>query len=79
MRNSSRDNRRDSARNHRSSALAQNVLGERSMPTLNGVEAEDADELPPDSQFESFYDEDSGTWTLRRIPSSPPAAVVDPD
>ncbi len=50
------------------------------MPTLNEAAADDAaDELPPDSQFESFYDVDSGTWTLRRIPSSPPAAVVDPD
>ncbi len=50
------------------------------MPTLNEAAADDdADELPPDSQFESFYDADSGTWTLRRIPSSPPAAVVDPD
>lgn len=43
------------------------------MPTLNDTAAaEEAEELPPDSQFESFYDKDSGTWTLRRIPSSPP-------
>jgi len=47
------------------------------MPTLNEAGADDAGELPTDSQFESFYDVDSGTWTLRRIPSSPPAAVVD--
>ncbi|HSO35486.1 MAG TPA: hypothetical protein VLT33_23315 [Labilithrix sp.] len=47
------------------------------MPTLNDAAADDADELPPDSQFESFYDLESATWTLRRIPSSPPACAVD--
>ena len=48
------------------------------MPTLNdAAAANDVDELPPDSHFESFYDLDSGHWTLRRIPSSPPAAVVE--
>ena len=47
------------------------------MPTSNEAGADDAGELPTDSQFESFYDLDSGMWTLRRIPSSPPAAVVD--
>jgi hypothetical protein len=50
------------------------------MPTLNQTAATDeteADELPPDSQFESFYDNDSGTWTLRRIPSTPPACADD--
>ena len=53
-------------------------------PTLNApvTEADEADdeaddELPPDSQFESFYDADSGTWTLRRIPSSPPACGAE--
>lgn len=37
--------------------------------------AEDIEELAPDSQFESFYDRDSGAWTLRRIPSSPPTCA----
>lgn len=46
------------------------------MPTLNQTPAsDDAEELPPDSQFESFYDSESGTWTLRRIPSTPPACA----
>lgn len=36
--------------------------------------ADESEELAPDSQFESFYDRDSGAWTLRRIPSSPPEA-----
>jgi hypothetical protein len=47
------------------------------MPTLDETADADADELPPDSQFESFYDKDSGAWTLRRIPSSPPAGVPE--
>ena len=52
------------------------------MPTLNQTAPTDAtpdetEELPPDSQFESFYDDDSGTWTLRRVPSTPPARVDD--
>jgi hypothetical protein len=37
------------------------------------------DEPAPDSQFESFYDEESGVWTLRRIPSSPPACGAEDD
>lgn len=49
------------------------------MPTLNetvSIDADDeAEELAPDSQFESFYDPDTGTWTLRRIPSTPPACA----
>ena len=40
-------------------------------------DAEAANALPPDSVFESFYDPDSGTWTLRRIPSSPPACAAE--
>ena len=44
----------------------------------NGEEAE-GEEPAPDSQFESFYDEESGTWTLRRIPSSPPASCAEDD
>lgn len=50
------------------------------MPTLEntGAAAADSDEdLPRDSQFESFYDKDSGTWTLRRIPSNPPPCGAD--
>lgn len=47
------------------------------MPTLSDVDANDADELPQDSQFESFFDELKGTWTLRRIPSAPPCALPD--
>jgi hypothetical protein len=51
------------------------------MPTLNQTAPTDGtketDEVPPDSQFESFYDNDSGTWTLRRIPSTPPACADD--
>ena len=35
-----------------------------------------ADELPPDSQLESFYDVDTAVWTLRRIPSSPPECAA---
>ena len=31
-------------------------------------------EAPPDSQFESYYDAESGHWSLRRVPSSPPDA-----
>lgn len=50
------------------------------MPTLEetaaALDAADA-ELPPDSQFESFYDNDSGAWTLRRIPTCPPAYAAD--
>jgi hypothetical protein len=30
------------------------------------------DELSPDSEFESYFDRDSGAWSLRRIPTSPP-------
>lgn len=37
-----------------------------------GAAGDAADELPPDSQLESFYEEDTGVWTLRCIPSSPP-------
>jgi len=47
------------------------------MPTLNEAEADDPDELAPDSQFESFFDEESRVWSLRRIPSRPPRAVVE--
>jgi len=48
------------------------------MPTLNQTPADDdAEELPPDSQFESFYDHATKTWTLRRIPSTPPCANDD--
>ena len=39
---------------------------------------DDAEELPPDSQFESFYDSDADVWSLRRIPSSPPSCVEEP-
>ena len=39
----------------------------------------ETDEPPPDSQFESFYDAESGVWTLRRIPSSPPACGAEDD
>lgn len=39
----------------------------------------DADEPAPDSQFESFYDAESGEWTLRRIPSSPPPGEAEDD
>jgi hypothetical protein len=46
--------------------------------TLPDLEA-DADESPPDSQFESFYDAESGEWTLRRIPSSPPVSGAEDD
>ena len=53
------------------------------LPTLDAPipkaddEDELDDELPPDSQFESFYDEESGVWTLRRIPSTPPACGAE--
>jgi hypothetical protein len=40
---------------------------------------EAVDEPAPDSQFESFYDEASGVWTLRRISSSPPPCDVQDD
>jgi len=39
----------------------------------------DAGEPAPDSQFESFYDAESGAWTLRRIPSSPPVCGAEDD
>ncbi|MDB4935077.1 MAG: hypothetical protein JWP87_2049 [Labilithrix sp.] len=42
------------------------------MPTLDDTVTEADDDLSPDSQFESFYDADSGAWTLRRIPTAPP-------
>ncbi|MBX3189071.1 MAG: hypothetical protein KF819_18765 [Labilithrix sp.] len=34
--------------------------------------ANDAHDVAPDSQFESYFDADSGVWSLRRIPSTPP-------
>ncbi|MBS2013119.1 MAG: hypothetical protein JST00_09545 [Deltaproteobacteria bacterium] len=35
-------------------------------------------EAAPDSQeFESYYDRDSGAWSLRRVPSAPPVALAD--
>lgn len=53
------------------------------LPNLNDPAPEaaepEADEPAPDSQFESFYDEESGTWTLRRIPSSPPTSCAEDD
>jgi hypothetical protein len=53
------------------------------LPTLDAAlpepEAEAAEEPAPDSQFESFYDQESGVWTLRRIPSSPPPCDVQDD
>jgi hypothetical protein len=59
------------------------VLVDEAMPTHHetGTDTDSAaaDELPPDSQFESFYDQDSGAWTLRRIPSSPPTCAAEDD
>lgn len=46
-------------------------------PTANEERIDELDEPPPDSQFESFYDEESGVWTLRRIPSAPPLCGPD--
>ena len=43
------------------------------------ADADAVEEPAPDSQFESFYDEESGVWTLRRIPSSPPSCAVEDD
>jgi hypothetical protein len=40
------------------------------------TEDEDVESVLADLLFESFYDRDSGSWSLRRIPSEPPA---DPD
>lgn len=34
-------------------------------------------DLAPDSQFESFFETDSGRWTLRRVPTAPPVALPD--
>ena len=31
----------------------------------------------PDTMFESFYDDDSSTWTLRRVSTIPPEAVYE--
>lgn len=63
--------------------MAQNVLVDGPMPTPyetgNDLASEAADELSPDSQFESFYDQGSGAWTLRRIPSSPPTCAAEDD
>jgi hypothetical protein len=57
------------------------ATGDATMPTLTHTapteEADETEELAPDSQFESFYDPESGTWTLRRIPSTPPACADD--
>jgi hypothetical protein len=41
------------------------------MPLMSSHD-DDTEELPPDSQFESFYDSDADVWSLRRIPSCPP-------
>jgi hypothetical protein len=37
----------------------------------------DENEPAPDSQFESYYDQDSGTWSLRRVASSRPPLLGD--
>jgi len=29
----------------------------------------------PEMEFESYFDRDSGSWSLRKIPSSPPASA----
>jgi len=49
------------------------------MPSLanDTDDTDDAEALPPDSQFESFFDRDSDKWSLRRIPSTPPACVEE--
>jgi hypothetical protein len=47
--------------------------------TLPEIETDETEEPGPDSQFESFYDAESGVWTLRRIPSSPPACGAEDD
>jgi hypothetical protein len=37
-------------------------------------------DVAPDSQFESYFDTDSGVWSLRRIPTSPPPlASAEPE
>jgi hypothetical protein len=44
-------------------------------PWTTPDERDDDIEPPPDSQFESYFDRDSGHWSLRRVPTSPPAAA----
>lgn len=50
--------------------------------TTNGYDDElsgegDIDAVPDSQAFESYYDHDSGAWSLRRVPSAPPSPLAD--
>lgn len=48
------------------------------MTMANTFDAEEEIDVAPDSQeFESYYDHDSGAWSLRRVSSAPPVALAD--
>ncbi|MDB5217913.1 MAG: hypothetical protein JWO86_5840 [Myxococcaceae bacterium] len=47
------------------------------MPTFEDTITDADDDLSPESQFESFYDADSATWSLRRIPTAPPPCAAE--
>lgn len=36
------------------------------------MSADDSDARDLETVFESFFDRDSGVWSLRRVPTSPP-------
>ena len=43
------------------------------------LDAELDEEAPGSLEFESYYDRDSGAWSLRRIPSSIPQPPTSED
>jgi hypothetical protein len=55
------------------------TLPEIDVDNENDIENELENEPGRDSQFESFFDAESGVWTLRRIPSSPPTCGAEDD
>jgi hypothetical protein len=38
---------------------------------------DDTDAVDATTLFESYFDRDSGVWSLRRIPTTPPQELVD--
>jgi len=48
--------------------------------TTNGYDdelsgGEETDAVPDSRELESYYDPDSGSWSLRIVPSSPPSSL----
>lgn len=41
------------------------------------ADCEEIDVVPDSQEFESYYDRDSGAWSLRRVPSAPPLALAE--